>query len=76
MIQQLRAIYSDGVFKPTSPVDLDDGVQVVIEVSQESHTSNEFTGLEASADGWKDIVDCEQFIDSEKIEAIQIESLP
>ena len=63
MIQQLKATYSDGVFKPTSPVDLDDGAQVVIEVSQESHVSNEFTGLEASAGGWKGIVDCEQLID-------------
>ena len=63
MIQQLKATYSDGVFKPTSLVDLDDGVQVVIEVYQESHASNEFTGLEASAGGWKDIVDCEQLID-------------
>ena len=63
MIKQLKATYSDGVFKPSSPVDLDDGVQVVTEVSQESHASNEFTGLEASAGGWKDIVDCEQLID-------------
>lgn len=63
MIQQLKATYSDGVFKPISPVDLDDGAQVIIEVSQESHDSNEFAGLEASAGGWRDIVDCEQLID-------------
>ena len=62
MVQQLKATYSDGVFKPTTPVDLDDGTQVVIEVSEESHPSNEFTGLESSAGGWKDIVDCEQLI--------------
>ncbi len=62
MVQQLKATYSNGVFKPATPVDLDDGAQVVIEVSEESHASNEFPGLEASAGGWKDIVDCEQLI--------------
>ena len=62
MVQQLKATYSNGVFKPATPVDLDDGAQVVIEVSEESHTRNEFPGLEASAGGWKDIVDCEQLI--------------
>ena len=62
MVQQLKATYSDGVFKPATPVDLDDGAKVVIEVSEESHASNEFAGLESSAGGWKDIVDCEQLI--------------
>lgn len=62
MVQQLKATYSNGVFKPAMPIDLDDGAQVVIEVSEESHARNEFLGLEASAGGWKDIVDCEQLI--------------
>ena len=62
MVQQLKATYSDGVFKPSTQVDLDDGDQVVIEVSKEAQASNDFAGLAASAGGWNDIVDCDQLI--------------
>ena len=62
MVQQLKATCSDGIFKPETPVDLDDGAKVVIEVSEESHASNQFAGLECSAGGRKDIVDCERLI--------------
>ena len=63
MIQDLKATYADGVFKPTSPVDLDDGAQVVISVTEDIHSENKFRGLEASAGSWKDIVDCDQLIE-------------
>ena len=62
MVQQLKATYSDGVFKPSTQVDLDDGNQVVIEVSKEVQTSNDVDGLAASAGAWNDIVDCDQLI--------------
>ncbi len=63
MIQELKATYADGVFKPVTPVDLDDGARVVISVTEDSQSGNKFQGLEASAGGWKDIVDCEQLIE-------------
>ncbi len=60
MTQELKATYADGVFKPVTPVDLDDGAIVVISVMEDAQSENHFQGLEASAGGWRDIVDYEQ----------------
>ena len=53
MIRELKATYADGVFKPVTPVDLDDGARVVISVTEDSRSGNKFQGLEASAGGGK-----------------------
>ena len=62
MIQKLKATYSDGVFKPTGRVDLDDGAEVIISVSDENDSASDFKGLASSAGGWKDTVDCDQLL--------------
>lgn len=63
MIENLKATYSNGVFKPANPVDLDDGAEVVINVSERDDAHPEFEGLRSSFGGWKGIVDCEQLIE-------------
>ena len=62
MVQQLKATFASGVFKPATPVDLDEGATVIISVTEETHPKAEFKNLEASAGGWKDLLDCEQLI--------------
>ena len=63
MVQQLKATYASGVFKPATPVDLDEGATVTISVTEETHPKTEFKNLEASAGGWKDLLDCDQLIE-------------
>ena len=63
MIENLKATYSNGVFKLENPVDLDEGAEVVISVSERQEGQSEFRGLRSSFGGWKGIVDCEQLID-------------
>ena len=62
MVQQLKATFVSGVFKPATPVDLDEGATVIISVTEETSPKAEFDSLEASAGGWKELVDCEQLI--------------
>ena len=62
MIQKLKATYTDGVFKPTERVDLDDGAEVVISVSDGRDSESDFKGLASTAGGWKDTIDCEQLL--------------
>ena len=63
MVQKLKATYAEGVFKPATPVDLDDGAKVVISVTEDTQSESHFQGLEASAGGWKGLVDCDQLIE-------------
>ena len=62
MIQELKATYANGVFEPATPVNLDEGTKVVISVTEETESRTDSDGLELSAGGWSDIVDCEQLI--------------
>ena len=62
MIQKFKATYTDGVFKPTGRVDLDDGAEVVISVSNGTDSESDFKGLASSAGIWKDTIDCDQLL--------------
>ena len=62
MIQELKATYANGVFEPATPVNLDEGTKVVISVTEETDSRTDSYGLESSAGGWSDIVDCERLI--------------
>lgn len=62
MVQSLKATFADGVFKPATPVNLDEGATVTISVTEETRPNTEFKNLEASAGGWKNLLDCEQLI--------------
>ena len=62
MIQNLKATYADGVFKPAERVDLDEGAQVIISVSDENDDASDINGLASSAGGWKDTIDCDQLL--------------
>ena len=62
MIQKFKATYTDGVFKPTGRVDLDDGAEVVISVSNGTNPESDFKALASSAGSWKDTIDCDQLL--------------
>ena len=62
MIQELKATYANGVFEPATPVNLDEGTKIVILVTEVTESRTDSDGLESSAGGWSDIVDCEQLI--------------
>ena len=62
MVQQLKATFASGVFKPATPVDLAEGETGIISVTEETHPTAEFDSLEASVGGWKELLDCEQLV--------------
>ena len=62
MIQKLKATYADGVFKPAGRVDLDEGAEVVIFVSDGRDSESDFKGLASTAGGWKDTINCDQLL--------------
>ena len=62
MIQKLKATYADGVFKPAGRVDLDEGADGVISLSDGRDPESDFKGLASTAGGWKDTIDCDQLL--------------
>ena len=62
MIQKIAATYTDGVFKPSGRVDLDEGAKVIIAISNGIDSDSDLDGLAASAGGWKDTIDCEKLL--------------
>ena len=60
---RFTATYSNGVFKPAVPLDIEDGSTVVLSVA-DSPSSNQNADLfKASAGSWADLVDGEKLID-------------
>ena len=62
MNQTLKATYSDGVFKPSVLVDLDDGTEVTISVSEALGPQTNSETLASTAGAWKDTVDCDKLL--------------
>ncbi len=63
MMREFTATYSNGVFKPAVPLDIEDGSTVVLSVADSPSSVQNADLFEASAGSWADLVDGEKLID-------------
>ncbi len=65
MLQQTTAIYSDGVLKPSAPLNLQEGAQVKLTVEPDQPRSLEErrAALRETFGAWKDTIDCDKLIE-------------
>jgi predicted DNA-binding antitoxin AbrB/MazE fold protein len=56
----IKARYKNGVIEPLEELDLVDGTEITITVSEPSDTSED--GLDRSFGGWKGLIDVEEFL--------------
>ena len=65
MLQQTTATYSDGVLKPSTPLNLQEGAQVKLTVESDRPRSFEErrAALRETFGAWKDTVDCDKLIE-------------
>jgi predicted DNA-binding antitoxin AbrB/MazE fold protein len=60
MPKTIKARYQAGKLEPLEPLDLEEGKEVVITVS-ELATPSGVDAFAATSGAWKDLLDCEQF---------------
>ena len=60
---RFTATYSNGVFKPAVPLDIEDGSTVVLFVADPRSSDQNADLFEASAGSWADLIDGEKLID-------------
>ena len=60
---RFTATYSNGVFKPAVPLDIEDGSTVVLSVADSPSSDQNADLFKASAGSWADLVDGEKLID-------------
>jgi len=60
LLKTIKARYRNGLIEPLEEIDLDDGAEITITVSEPSHVSRD--GLERSFGGWKGLIDAEEFL--------------
>ena len=65
MLLKTKATYSEGVIKPSTPLDICDGTEVMVTVETDRPMTIEErrAGLRATAGGWKDTVDCDKLLE-------------
>ena len=63
MTREFTATYSNGVFKPAVPLDIEDGSTVVLSVTDSRSSDQNADLFEASAGSWADLVDGEKLIE-------------
>ena len=57
MIQTVEATYSDGVFKPSEPLDLADGTEVTLSITDRKVSDEDVEASMSAAGGWRGKVD-------------------
>ena len=62
-MREFTATYSNGVFRPAVPLDIEDGSTVVLSLADAPTLDQNAELFEASAGSWADIVDAEKLID-------------
>ena len=62
MIQSVTAKYEDGVLKPATALDLDEGDVVVVTISGHRITANDVEVSRSSAGAWRGKVDADKLI--------------
>ena len=60
MAKEFRARFSHGVLKPLDAVDLKEGEEVNVIISERPKGKGMIEALRASAGGWKDLIDAEE----------------
>ena len=60
MIQSVKATYRDGVLEPSEELDLEDGQEVGLSISEAGDASNATKERVETAGSWKGLVDAEQ----------------
>ncbi|MBF0539706.1 MAG: antitoxin family protein [Nitrospirae bacterium] len=61
----IKATYNNGLIEPLEEVNLIDGTELTVNIPDElkiTHRKNFLDALNATAGGWKDLIDCEQLI--------------
>ncbi|MFC1715222.1 antitoxin family protein [Candidatus Poribacteria bacterium] len=60
MPKTIRARYRDGLIEPLESIDLADGAEITITVSELADISED--GLSKSFGGWRGLIDAEEFL--------------
>jgi predicted DNA-binding antitoxin AbrB/MazE fold protein len=56
----IKAIYRNGLIEPLEEIELPDGAEITITVSEDKRVSED--GLDRSFGGWKGLIDAEEFL--------------
>ena len=75
MATTVRAMFINGIFKPLEALSFPEGQEMTIIIDESSTTHKPGAGLEASAGGWKGLIDAEQF-KKDIYESRQIQTRP
>jgi len=59
MEKTIRAKFSEGVFKPLEKVDIEEGTEVSLTISEIPEKKRVLEVLRKTAGGWKDLIDAE-----------------
>lgn len=60
MLKTIRARYKDGIIEPLEKIDIEDGAEITITVSEPAAACSE--GIKKSFGGWKGLIDADQFL--------------
>jgi len=60
LLKTIKARYRNGVIEPLEKMDIEDGAEITITVSESVTTGAD--GIKKSFGGWKGLVDAEQFL--------------
>jgi predicted DNA-binding antitoxin AbrB/MazE fold protein len=62
MSKTIRARFSKGIIEPLEKVDIDEGKEITVTIIEIPAPSKKEDALEASAGGWKGLIDAEELI--------------
>ena len=60
MLKTIKARYRNGLIEPLEAIDLAEGAEIIITVSEAEDISED--GLSKSFGGWKGLIDAEEFL--------------
>jgi len=60
LLKTIKARYKNGVIEPLEKIDIEDGAEIAITVSEPAAAGAE--GIKKSFGGWKGLIDTEQFL--------------
>ena len=60
VVKKIRARFLGGVIQPLEDVDLEEGQEVTVTISERSEAKGMRDALRSTAGGWKDLVDVER----------------
>lgn len=60
MAREIRARFTKGVIEPLEAVELEEGEEIIITISERLKVERVREALRATAGAWKDLIDCEE----------------